>query len=278
MTISTQTSTITYQGNGITTVWTFPFVADDEDFLTVTYTDGDGNETVLVPSQYTVVLNPIPVGGLWSIGGSVTYPNVMSPTPIQNGTFITITREVPYLQTVSVANQGAFYPQAVEQALDLLELQIQQLQTLSIYAIRAPFTDIIPPNPLPPAAERANGYLGFDNNGQPIIFTTAPSPSSLTFATPRKVTVSGVNTVNVQTTDSFGGVSIYQASGSTTTVQLPSGYGPFPIFDGGLNAQSYPIKILPPGGSTILGMTQYFLSFNGQSATFYNDGSQILIG
>lgn len=277
MTISTQLSTITYFGNGATTLWSFPFVGVNGNDLEVIYTDAAGTETTLNHSQYTLVINPVPVGGLWGIGGSVTYPT--SGSPIQVGTFITINRIVPYLQTVSIANQGAFYPQAVEQGLDLLELQIQQIETNSLYAIRAPLVDPTPPRVLPPAALRANGYLGFDNFGQPIIITSAPpSGGSATFASPRRVAVTGTNTVNVLSTDSLGGVSIYQSSSPVTTVQLPQGYGPFPIFDGSNNVNLFPIKVLPPVGMTIQGFAQDFLAFAGQSKTYFNDGFQILIG
>jgi hypothetical protein len=276
MTISTQTSTITYVGNGATTVWSFPFVGVNGSDIEVIYTDSSGAETTLNPSQYTLVINPVPVGGLWGIGGSVTYPT--SGTPIQAGTFITINRIVPYTQSVTISNQGPFYPQSVEQALDLLELQIQQIQTLATYAISAPIVDQYPPNTLPPAAERANGYLGFDNFGQPVIFTAAPAVATVTYAAPRAITTTGTNTVSVLQSDSLGGVSIYQSSTPVTTVQLPVSYGPYPIFDGSKNSSTYPIKVLPPVGLTIEGRTSWSLGSNGSSLTFYNDGTQITIG
>lgn len=129
--ISTETACITLLGNGATTVWDFPFVADNEDDLIVTYINVSGGEEILDPSLYTVTINAVPPGQLWGIGGSVTYPNTGSPPiPIVDGTFMNIKRAVPYTQTVAIGNQGAFYPQAVEQGLDLLELQIQQLGCL----------------------------------------------------------------------------------------------------------------------------------------------------
>lgn len=277
MVIATQTSVVTYVGNGATTLFTFPFVGVNSADLQIIYTNATGTETVLNPSQYTLVINPVPFGQLWGIGGSVIYPT--SGTPIQVGTYLTINRIVPYLQTVSIANQGAFYPQAIEQGLDLLELQIQQIETNSLYSIRTPLVDLVPPNVLPSAAERANGYLGFDNTGQPIVFTTAPSPGPVfTSAAPRRVNTSGIATVPVLVTDSFGGISVYQSSSPVTTVQLPSGYGPFPIYDGSLNAATYPIKVLPPTGLTILGAPFFYMTYNGQSVTFANDGTQILRG
>lgn len=276
MTISTQTSTITYLGNGSTTLFTFPFVGVNATDLQVLYTNSTGVTIVLSPSQYTLVINAPPVGSLWGIGGSVTY--LRFGNPIQVGTFLTINRIVPYTQNVSIANQGAFYPKAVEQGLDLLELQIQQIETNSLYSIRTPLTDPAPPTVLPSAAKRANGYLTFDNFGNPVVATSAPTPSVFTFATPRIITTTGTATVSVLTSDSFGGVSIYQSATPITTVQLPSGYGPYPVFDALLTASTSPITVLPPPGLTILGASSFKITFNGQCAVFFNDGNRILVG
>lgn len=277
MTVPTTSTTVTYSGNGVTTIWTFPFIGVAPADLTVTVISSLGIPTVLVSTQYAVTINPVPVGGLWGLGGSVTYP--LSGSPLATGNKIAITRGIPYIQVVSIANQGAFYPQTVERALDLLELQIQQLVTDYNYTIKVPLTDTVPPNTLPTATLRANGILGFDSSGQPII-TTIPTnvPTPGQFATPRRIVTTGTATININSSDSFGGVSIYQSTSPVTTLQLPVGFGPFPVFDAGGNAGTFPITILPPVGKTINGQTGFLLAYNFQSATFYNDGVQILIG
>lgn len=167
MTVSTTTSNITYQGNGSTTVFTFPFIYVSSSDIVVHFTDTDGAITTLDPSQYTLTLNAASTGALWGIGGSVTYPK--SGSGISSGTYLTITRTAPYTQTMTINNQGAFYPQVVEQALDLLCLLIQQVQTQSSYAIQCPIEDASAPTVLPPAAERANKTLQFDSSGNPIV-------------------------------------------------------------------------------------------------------------
>lgn len=279
MTISTTTSKVTHAGNGATTVFSFPFVGVSQDDLVVTYTNASGISTILNPSLYTVAINAVPVGGLWGVGGFVTYPNTGAPpVAIALGTTLTIERDVPYEQTVSIGNQGAFYPQAVEQGLDLLELQIQQLRTELLYAFKAPSTDATPPVDLPSANIRANGFFTFDSNGQPTVtFASGSGPDPSSFGNPRKVIVSGTNTVTLTTADSWAGVSIYQAASSNTTVQLPSTGGPYPIFDGGLTATADPITVLPASG-TILGAANFVLRYNGSSATFYLDGTTVLVG
>lgn len=276
MTVSTTASVVTYLGNGVTTVFPFSFIGVNAADLEVLYTDSDGVTTTLGTSTYTLVITATASGALWGIGGTVTYPNIGSA--ISTGTSLTIQRIVPYEQNISISNQGAFYPQAVEQALDLLELQIQQLVTELDYTIRVPTTDYTPPDVLPSAVDRANGYLTFDNNGQPTVTTTVPTPSTITYAAPRRIVTTGTATNNILTSDSFGGVSVYQSSTPVTTLQLPVGYGPYPVFDGSLNSSTYPIRILPPAAKTIQGATDYYLTADGQSVTFYNDGTQILIG
>lgn len=281
MTVSTTTTTITYSGNGVTTVFTFPFIGVAAADIVVSYTDSAGTVSVLNPTQYTLVLNPAAPGQLWGIGGSVTYPIVGSPpTPIAAGSFLSITRVVPFTQTISISNQGAFYPQAVEQALDKLELQIQQLNTDYQYTLKFPVTDLNLPNTLPSAAARANGTLQFDANGQPIVTfpgTSGGGTSTLAGVSTRKIATTGISTINVLVSDVFSGISIYQSSAPVTTVQLPTTLGPYPIFDGSGNAGIYPIKVLPPVGKTIQGASLYYISNNYQSVTFYTDGTQILV-
>lgn len=277
MTIATTTTTVTYGGNGVTTNFTFPFVGAAASDIVVTLTSNTGINTILSPSLYTLVFNAIPSNGLWAVGGNVTYP--LTGPAIATGAFISITRAVPYTQSVSISNQSNFYPQAVEQALDLLEMQLQQQETAVKYSIQAPITDSVAPNILPAAAARAGGTLQFDSNGQPIVTvvgTSTPTPGQ--FAQPRKISTAGTATINVLLSDSFAGVSIYQSSSPVTTIQLPATEGPYPIFDGSGNASTANIIVLPPAGKTIDGSSSYVMNTNFQSVTFYWDGTQYLLG
>lgn len=176
MTISTQTSVQTFSGNGATTTFSFSFVGGSVSDLEVLYTDSTGAISVLNPSVYTLVLNAPAVGQLWGIGGTVTYPTVGSP--IASGTLLTVQRIVPFEQTVTLSNQGPLYPQTMEQGLDLLELQIQQIETAQEYSIQAPTSDLLPPSVLPSASLRADKYLFFDNNGNPTVVSGTPPTGS----------------------------------------------------------------------------------------------------
>lgn len=177
MTVSTTAYAVTLSGNGATTVFSFPFIADNASTIKVTFTDVNGVQTVLSPGAYTLFINTPPVGGLWGIGGTVTYP--LSGSPIASGTLLTIERTVPYTQTVSIANQGAFYPSAVEQGLDLLELQIQQFQGQLANVVKAPVVDGVLDMTLPALAARANKFFFFNSAGQPTVSFGVPSTTPI---------------------------------------------------------------------------------------------------
>src|SRR5208337_2494187 len=120
--LTTNQSYTTYQGNGSANVFGFGFLIPSVGQLVVSLTNNNVSPAltiILVPTQYTVT-------GIGSTsGGTVTYPTSGVPLPL--GWSITIQRVVPYQQPTSLTNQGAFYPQVVEAALDLLTMQTQQL-------------------------------------------------------------------------------------------------------------------------------------------------------
>ena len=124
MTVSTTSSSVTLSGNGLASVFNFPFIAVAANDIAVTYTNASGNSIALTPSQYTLSINPPGTGQLWGVGGTVTYP--ISGSPIASGTTLNISRVLSFTQNTSLNNQGNFYPQVVESALDILEMQIQQ--------------------------------------------------------------------------------------------------------------------------------------------------------
>jgi hypothetical protein len=174
-TVTSAQSSVVIGGNGSITNFTFPFIGVAPNDITVIYTDTSGNQTTLTPNtQYTLTLNtPLP-GAIWGLGGSVTYPLIGSPIAL--GTTITIARTLPYLQTVS-SNQGQAFPTAVEAALDLLAMQIQQVNALFGRGIAIPVSDSCGSlAALPAAAQRANQALGFDATGCiPVAVLTLPA-------------------------------------------------------------------------------------------------------
>jgi hypothetical protein len=135
---------IPYQADGVTPA------------VIVTAVDAAG---AITTKTYGVDYNITGVGGTG--GGVVT----MTTAPA-SGTYVTIQRNMFYVQPTAVANTS-FYPHYVETGLDTLEMQIQQLATEAGRSVVVPPGEIL--SQLPSATKRASGYLAFDSTGQPTI-------------------------------------------------------------------------------------------------------------
>lgn len=171
MTISSTNASKVGLGNGATTAFTYDFIIPSADDVQVTYIDASGNQTPLSPSQYTI-------SGLGSAsGGTVTYP--LSGSPIASGTSIVISRVLALTQPTALVNQGGYFPAVVESAMDRIVMLLQQI-SIGFNGLRAllfPASDVNPTRTLPVAAARANKYLAFDSNGNPVAMSgTSSSP------------------------------------------------------------------------------------------------------
>lgn len=170
MTVATTQSSVTYAGNGSSTVFPFAFEIPQSGEEQVTLVSATGVSTLLTSSQYAV-------SGFGSpTGGSVVYP--IAGSPIASGTTLTIARVLPFVQSTSFSNQGAYLPSATEQAFDYATWLLQQLSDNLALAITAPITDSGVTMKLPPAVARAGGYLGFDSFGNVAIVAGAPIDSA----------------------------------------------------------------------------------------------------
>lgn len=119
---------VIHDGNSSATVFPYSFPILSASHLTVIYTDEEGAETTLSPSQFSVT----GIGG--RSGGSVTYP--LTGSPIATGTKLTIVRTVPYTQTTVLSNQGGYYPEVVEARFDQIYMAMQQLaEIVSRYTV-----------------------------------------------------------------------------------------------------------------------------------------------
>jgi microcystin-dependent protein len=202
LTITTSQNAATFPGNGTQTVFDFDFIAGDPSYVTVTTVVG-GVSTVLVPSAYTLDINPALPGSIWGVGGSVTYP--LTGSPLAVGSTLTVERTVPELQTVSLSNQGSQTPQSTEMGLDLLEMQIQQASTANAYAFTAPITDSSPPLPAPPASARANQGAIFDGAGN---LTAGALPSSGVISTAMQPVVDAATLALGRTAFGLGALAV----------------------------------------------------------------------
>lgn len=117
-----------YNGNGVTTVFDYDFRILSEQHLRVIKADAAGNETPLtLTTNYTV-------SGVGDAGGgSITV--LAAPA---SGETITILRNMPFTQETDLENQGAYYAETVEDALDAAAMRDQQLQEQLDRAVMVP--------------------------------------------------------------------------------------------------------------------------------------------
>lgn len=171
MTVGTTLSSISAEGNGVTTSFAYPFLVPSSSELVVTFTDADSNATILTTSAFSV-------SGVGSAtGGTVTYP-LSGGTPIAAGTTLTIARQLPLIQGTSLANQGPTFA-AIESALDYVTMLVQQIENQAARAIQINPADTAFATPLPIAAVRAGQYMAFDSEGNPIAALSAPGTTPI---------------------------------------------------------------------------------------------------
>lgn len=167
MTISTTSNAVVCQGNGATTSFDFSFPVPLASELYVYYTDANGNVTTLAPNSYSTT------GVGTADGGSVTYP--LSGSPIASGTSLTIERIIAIQQLTSLVDQSGYYPNVVENALDLLTMICQQLANQMQLSLQVPIGVTAVDLVLPGVTGRANTLVGFDANGNAIAYPVTAS-------------------------------------------------------------------------------------------------------
>lgn len=198
MTVTSTTNRVVGQGNGLTTQFDYSFLIQSQAYLVVTLTDSDGNETVLTTQDYTVT------GIDDEDGGQVTYP--LSGPAISTGESLTIERVLPLKQLTTMSNQGAFYPQSVEEALDYLMMALQQVNDLYGRGLVVAVSDP-DPLPLPAVEQRANQLLGFDADGNPI----AAEPSSALVSSAMQPVVAAATLALARAAMGLGNLSVSDA-------------------------------------------------------------------
>jgi hypothetical protein len=178
-----------YTGSG--TAATFPFTfkvfeAADLEVVTLNLTTF-ALATLALTTDYTVALNADQDS---SPGGSIT----LTAGNLATGMTLTLTTDIAQLQGLDLTNGGAFYPDVVNAALDLLTILVQQLAVQTGNSLQAPLVDGSAAMTLPPAAERAGKLLMFDSNGNPTLASVAPG-GTIPGAQTATGTVNGVNRI-----------------------------------------------------------------------------------
>lgn len=195
MTISTTTSKVGYNGNGVTTAFSVPFLFLANADLTVVLLSSAGVETTLTLStHYTVT------GAGNDSGGTLTMV-----TPPAIGERLTILREVALTQETDYISGDPFPAETHERALDRLTMIDQQQEEVLSRAMTLPVSDAASAA-LPTKAMRAGKYLAFDVDGN-------------------AVAVSGTSSSIVVTPFMEGLLDDADAAAAQTTLNVPSRNG-----------------------------------------------------
>lgn len=134
MTISSTTSKVTYSGNGSTSAFPFSFPIFEEDHLQIIRTFADGSINYIT-SNFSLT----GVGD--TAGGTVTYP--VSGDPLPSGETLTLARILPLTQSTDLTNQGGFYPEVLETALDRQVMISQQLAEAVERSVKLPISSTV---------------------------------------------------------------------------------------------------------------------------------------
>lgn len=122
MTVSTLTNKVTYIGNGSATSFAVPFKVLDEDHLVVRRRLLSTNEI-----DNTYIGTDYSYSGIGDDAGTLT----LDGTALSSLYQLEIERVVPYTQALDIVNAGGFYPETVEEQLDLTTMQVQQIAAQS---------------------------------------------------------------------------------------------------------------------------------------------------
>ena len=165
---STTRKTNPFVGNG--SAHTFPFafkVFTDADIVVKKLEASTSNETTLtlgLNNDYIVTLNADQNS---NPGGSITLKSGGNNQNLASGFSIVITSAVEPLQGTDLTNQGGFFPEVINDALDKAIILHQQQQTELDRGIRFSLTNTIGSLEITEnAAARANKVLGFDDSGE----------------------------------------------------------------------------------------------------------------
>ena len=165
---STTRKTNALVGNGNTHTYPFAFkVFTDTDVLVKKLEVATSIETTLtlgVNNDYIVTLNSDQNG---NPGGSITLKSGGNNFNLPSGFQLVITSAVQPLQGTDLTNQGGFYPEVINDALDQAIILHQQQQDEILRSIKFSLTNTIGSLEITENAnDRKNKVLGFDNLGE----------------------------------------------------------------------------------------------------------------
>lgn len=162
MTVSSTASKISYAGNGVSTVFSFPYYFLANADLIVLIRSALGVETVkTITTDYTVA------GAANPVGGTVT----MLTAPASGETLV-IYRDPSVTQGTDFVANDALNAETLEMTLDRLTMIAQRLKEVDTRSVKFPESDSTSLSALlPSSVDRASTVFGFDASGIPTVLS-----------------------------------------------------------------------------------------------------------
>lgn len=169
MTVSSVVNKAQFLGSGSTGPFSFPFRFFSNEDVTVIKSSSSGPETLSEGVHYALA------GAGLHTGGSVTLN-----TALADGERLTVLRTPAPVQETSFRNQGGFFPETHEDALDYQTMVIQSLDEKAGHSLRFhPSEDVSGAMTYVPFVEdRAGKVLGFDAFGDLAFYAPGESAQS----------------------------------------------------------------------------------------------------
>lgn len=211
MTISTTASRISYNGNGVTVAFSFPYrFLANRDIVVVLRSSTGAESILLLDTHYTLS------GAGADAGGTVT----MAVAPAV-GERLVIYRSVAITQETDYISGDPFPAETHERALDRAAMIDQQQQDSIDRTLRFPVSDTVSPE-LPTQAVRANKLLAFDALGNPttaVPMTDSSTDVRLDLAADDGSTMIGANAYQTQAEVNAESVSVLAFGADPTGVE-----------------------------------------------------------
>lgn len=171
MSLSSETARTDYTANGSTLTYAYDFkILDDDDIKVIVRLDSSGAETTLTKTTHYSV-----TGVDEDSGGNVVF---VAATPsqfawidanskVETGWHIAFLRDMDFKQETDLRNQGAYYPENVEDQFDKLVMMIQQVKEIAERGTRLPPTEATSAEAtvLPAATQRVSTAFEYDASG-----------------------------------------------------------------------------------------------------------------
>ncbi len=300
MTIQDATVKVTRTGNGSATSFSFaPIVMQKAaDILVVKKNTSTGVETTLTEgtgtSNYSVTLT----ASDYPSTGSIVFP-ASGAERLSSSESLTIKRDPAITQTAQLENQGGYFPDVVEQALDRgVMISMSQQEDID-RSLKGPITDTVSVE-IPSQTARANQFLTFDGSGVPtvsagitgvavsafmatVLDDTTAAAARTTLGAAATSDLGGwatksdacvVKTANYTVLAADDGKLIRGNAAADITFSLPTVVGNDGMILHFLNSNATGNVILDPSGAqTINGAATYTLEDQWSGISLWSDGS-----